>query len=62
MSARYDAVDWIGGFPFEFVRFEVLSAYLAARGFTLSNYRRYGSQGCNEFVACRASEASSCAE
>ena len=35
MSARYDAVDWIGGFPFEFAKFEVLAAYLEARGFVL---------------------------
>ena len=62
MSARYDAIDWIGGFPFEFAKFEVLRAYLEARGFTLSNYRRYSSHGCNELVVCRASDASACAE
>jgi SAM-dependent methyltransferase len=62
MSARYDAVDWIGGFPFEFAKFEVLAAYLEARGFALSNYRRYRSHGCNELVVRRASEISACAE
>ena len=62
MSARYDAVDWIGGFPFEFAKFEVLRTYLEARGFTLSNYRRLSSLGCNEFVVRRTNEAPACAE
>jgi 2-polyprenyl-3-methyl-5-hydroxy-6-metoxy-1,4-benzoquinol methylase len=62
MSARYDAVDWIGGFPFEFAKFEVLAEYLEVRGFALRNYRRYSSQGCNELVAQRASGDSACAE
>jgi SAM-dependent methyltransferase len=62
MSARFDAIDWIGGFPFEFAKFEVLVNYLEARGFALTKYRRYDSQGCNEFVARRASDAPSCAE
>jgi hypothetical protein len=62
MSARYDAVDWIGGFPFEFAKFDVLVAYLEARGFVLSNYRRYSSQGCNELVVRRASKVPTCVE
>lgn len=62
MSARHDAVDWIGGFPFEFAKFEVLAAYLEARGFVLTNSRRYSSHGCNELVVRRAGEGSTCAE
>jgi 2-polyprenyl-3-methyl-5-hydroxy-6-metoxy-1,4-benzoquinol methylase len=62
MSARYDAIDWIGGFPYEFAKFDVLVNYLEARGFALTKYRRYDSQGCNEFVARRGSDAASCAE
>ena len=50
MSPRFDVVDWIGGFPFEFVAFDTLADYLAARGFSLANYRRISSQGCNQFV------------
>jgi 2-polyprenyl-3-methyl-5-hydroxy-6-metoxy-1,4-benzoquinol methylase len=62
MSARYDAVDWIGGFPFEFCRFELLEDYLNTRGFCLTNQRRDGSQGCNELVAERADGGGACAE
>jgi SAM-dependent methyltransferase len=50
MSARYDAVDWIGGFPYEFATFDTLVEYLAARGFGLINHRRIGSHGCNQLV------------
>jgi SAM-dependent methyltransferase len=32
MSTRYDAVDWIGGFPYEFSRLDTLAGYLEARG------------------------------
>jgi 2-polyprenyl-3-methyl-5-hydroxy-6-metoxy-1,4-benzoquinol methylase len=62
MRARYDAIDWIGGFPYEFAKFEVLANYLEARGFVLTKYRRYDSQGCNEFVVRRATDASACVE
>jgi 2-polyprenyl-6-hydroxyphenyl methylase/3-demethylubiquinone-9 3-methyltransferase len=62
MSARYDALDWIGGFPYEFARFEVLTDYLGLRGFTLKNSRRYDSQGCNELVVQRLSGVEACAE
>jgi SAM-dependent methyltransferase len=61
MSARYDAVDWIGGFPYEFAKFDVLENYLKARGFALTKYRRYDSQGCNELVVQRTDDAE-CAE
>jgi 2-polyprenyl-3-methyl-5-hydroxy-6-metoxy-1,4-benzoquinol methylase len=62
MSAKYDAVDWIGGFPYEFATFDTLAAYLEARGFSLINQRRDGSQGCNELVVRRAVDAGPCAE
>lgn len=53
MSAKYDRVDWIGGFPYEFATFETLKEYVEARGFALSNGRRTTSWGCNELVFCR---------
>jgi 2-polyprenyl-6-hydroxyphenyl methylase/3-demethylubiquinone-9 3-methyltransferase len=61
MSARFDAVDWIGGFPYEFATFDVLASYLQARGFSVLNHRRDGSQGCNELVAQRP-DVEPCAE
>jgi len=62
MSARYDAVDWIGGFPYEFCGFDALAGYLFARGFSLMNSTRTGSHGCNELVLRRAGEGSPCAD
>jgi len=53
MSARYDAVDWIGGFPYEFATFDTLAGYLGKRGFELVSSRRDSSQGCHELVARR---------
>lgn len=54
MSAKYDALDWIGGFPFEFASFEYLASYCVARGFIVINAKRNDSLGCNELVLLRA--------
>jgi 2-polyprenyl-6-hydroxyphenyl methylase/3-demethylubiquinone-9 3-methyltransferase len=51
MSARHDRIDWFGGFPFEVAGFEVLTAYLEARGFSMIGARRNTSHGCSEFAA-----------
>ncbi len=53
MSAKRDAVDWIGGFPYEFASLETLSSYLEARGFSIVKVSRARSHGCNELVAER---------
>jgi 2-polyprenyl-3-methyl-5-hydroxy-6-metoxy-1,4-benzoquinol methylase len=53
MSGKFDDIDWVGGFPYEFARFETLQAYLAVRGFTLINARRSTSLGCHELVLQR---------
>jgi SAM-dependent methyltransferase len=58
MSAKYDEVDWIGGFPFEFASFESLAAYFTSRGFKVINAVRNDSWGCNEFALQRTT----CAE
>ena len=57
MSAKYDALDWIGGFPFEFASFETLASYFAARGFVVINGKRNDSLGCNELVLRRTTGA-----
>jgi 2-polyprenyl-3-methyl-5-hydroxy-6-metoxy-1,4-benzoquinol methylase len=57
MSGKYDAVDWIGGFPFEFASFETLSSYFSARGFEVINAKRNTSLGCNELVLQRSASA-----
>jgi 2-polyprenyl-6-hydroxyphenyl methylase/3-demethylubiquinone-9 3-methyltransferase len=53
MSAKYDRVDWVGGFPYEFVAYDTLLEYLQARGFTVINTRRDTSLGCSEFAVRR---------
>jgi 2-polyprenyl-6-hydroxyphenyl methylase/3-demethylubiquinone-9 3-methyltransferase len=50
MSAKHDAVDWIGGFPFEVATFETLERHFTARGFRLIQSTRTTSWGCNELV------------
>jgi 2-polyprenyl-3-methyl-5-hydroxy-6-metoxy-1,4-benzoquinol methylase len=48
MIKKYDRVDWIGGYPYEFVTFETLKGYLEARGFLLIRAKRTTTLGCSE--------------
>lgn len=51
MSAWYDVVDWVGGFPFEVAKPEEIFDFHRARGFTLLRLKTCGGgRGCNEFV------------
>lgn len=50
MSVYYDAIDWVGGLPYEFASFEEVQSYVENKGFTLVNSKRTNSIGCNEFV------------
>jgi 2-polyprenyl-3-methyl-5-hydroxy-6-metoxy-1,4-benzoquinol methylase len=50
MSFTHDLVDWIGGYPFEYARFDQLEAFLAARGFELERGKPATSLGCHEMV------------
>ena len=50
MSVMHDLIDWIGGFPFEFARFDVLEGYMKVRGFHLERGKRGQSLGCHEMV------------
>ena len=51
MSAWYDVVDWVGGYPFEVARPEEIFAFYRERGFVLEKMRTQGHDlGCNEFV------------
>ena len=52
MSRKYDMIDWIGGFPYEFATFGVLKQYFEARGFKLINSKQATSLGCHELVFC----------
>lgn len=50
MSRMHDLVDWMGGFPYEFCRYEVLSEYMQSRGFRLLHGKHAVSLGCHQMV------------
>ncbi|HJU88874.1 MAG TPA: class I SAM-dependent methyltransferase [Gemmatimonadaceae bacterium] len=51
MSVVHDWIDWLGGYPFEVAKPEVIFDALRARGFQLQRLTTCGgSVGCNEFV------------
>lgn len=51
MSAWHDAVDWVGGYPFEVASREAVIEFYERKGLTLENIVSVGSkQGCNQFV------------
>ena len=56
MSVTHDLIDWMGGFPYEFARHEVLKAYMESRGFQLERSRPCTSLGCHELVFRAPSE------
>jgi 2-polyprenyl-6-hydroxyphenyl methylase/3-demethylubiquinone-9 3-methyltransferase len=58
MSAWYDVIDWVGGYPFEVAKPEEIFEFYRARGFQLEKLVTCGgSLGCNEFVFVRADPA-----
>jgi len=50
MSVMHDLIDWIGGFPYEFATYDLLIAYMKARGFDLRKGYAATSLGCHELV------------
>jgi 2-polyprenyl-6-hydroxyphenyl methylase/3-demethylubiquinone-9 3-methyltransferase len=51
MSLVHDWIDWLGGYPFEAARPEIVVRYVIERGFSLRNLTTVkGGLGCNEFV------------
>jgi len=51
MSAWHDAVDWVGGYPFEVASRDEVINYFEERGFTTEKVISVGrKQGCNQFV------------
>jgi SAM-dependent methyltransferase len=53
MSQKHDILDWMGGFPFEYARYDVLIDYLEARGFSFQQGRPNQGIGCHELVLTR---------
>ena len=51
MSIWYDIIDWLGGYPFETAKPEVVFEHFKKIGFRLERLKtRGGRMGCNEFV------------
>lgn len=50
MSAYYDWIDWLGGYPFEVAKVEELLRFCQDRGFVLENLITTNRLGCNEMV------------
>lgn len=50
MSAWYDVIDWIGGYPFEVATPDAIFDFYKGRGFTLTKIVTRQGYGCNEFV------------
>jgi 2-polyprenyl-6-hydroxyphenyl methylase/3-demethylubiquinone-9 3-methyltransferase len=54
MSRWRDAVDWVGGYPFEVARPEEILDFYSALGFRIRRIETCGDRiGCNEFVFTR---------
>jgi 2-polyprenyl-3-methyl-5-hydroxy-6-metoxy-1,4-benzoquinol methylase len=54
MSVMHDYIDWLGGYPFEFAKPEVVFDYVSSRGFEMVHLKTAGGTvGCNEFVFIR---------
>ncbi len=55
MSPWYDAVDWVGGYPFEVAKPEEILEFFRSRGFELIKMSTNGgSNRCNQFVFRKA--------
>jgi 2-polyprenyl-6-hydroxyphenyl methylase/3-demethylubiquinone-9 3-methyltransferase len=51
MSAYYDLIDWVGGYPFEVASPERIFDFLKARNYDLLKLKTCGGQrGCNEYI------------
>jgi 2-polyprenyl-3-methyl-5-hydroxy-6-metoxy-1,4-benzoquinol methylase len=55
MSRWHDIVDWVGGFPYEYAKPDVVFAFLRDRGFALDKLKMGGGLGCSEYVLSRVS-------
>jgi len=51
MSLWHDMIDWLGGYPFEVAKPEVVFRFYKDRGFLIEELNTCGGRmGCNEFV------------
>ena len=50
MNKWRDIVDWVGGYPYEAAKPDVIFDFYRKRGFALTRLKCLGGLGCNEFV------------
>ena len=50
MSISHDIIDWLGGFPYEFAKYEILEEYMKLKGFELVRGKQATSHGCHEMI------------
>ena len=50
MSAYYDLVDWVGGYPYEVAKPEAVTSFFEKKGFALRYSNPKKISGCNEFL------------
>jgi 2-polyprenyl-3-methyl-5-hydroxy-6-metoxy-1,4-benzoquinol methylase len=51
MNRWRDVIDWVGGYPYEYAKTDVIFDFYRARGYTLARLKcSTGALGCNEFV------------
>lgn len=53
MNKWRDIVDWVGGYPYEAAKPDVIFDFYRKRGFSLTRLKCLGGLGCNEFVFSR---------
>lgn len=56
MSLWHDAVDWVGGYPFEAATPEQITAFCADQGLVLLSSKTTRGHGCNEFLFARTAK------
>jgi 2-polyprenyl-6-hydroxyphenyl methylase/3-demethylubiquinone-9 3-methyltransferase len=58
MNRWRDIIDWVGGYPYEYVKADAVFDFYRQRGYSLSRLKcSSGSLGCNEFVFEKAQGA-----
>jgi len=53
MSFRHDIIDWLGGYPYEYLSFEDLSAIFFKKGYSILSFKKSNGVGCNEIFVKR---------
>jgi 2-polyprenyl-6-hydroxyphenyl methylase/3-demethylubiquinone-9 3-methyltransferase len=50
MNAYHDAVDWLGGLPYEVASVDEVTQFLSARGWTLERVLERYEGGCSVYL------------